>query len=386
MVEKFKILAVDDDFGIKKLIKGILEDEYNVITVSSGVEALEILPKYLPDIILLDIMMPGMDGYEVCNIIRSNPEYSDIRIIFISAKISLNSKLRGYEVGGDDYITKPFEVGELKAKITIFLGRQRSGFNRFKTRISKTIEFTEKDFEAGKHLISYFGSVLKRKYPPENAFVEIVTEGDKVTIVIKMKDELKSEIQKLLDDYGNVINGNLAPDVLFNKSTDVLELKNQLALARTQLEFQQNLIDHHKKALEDSSQLVSDLRKIIGHSMTTIETVSRGFEKVSENYTSITDAHLNHSNELLKLRSIIQKHSDAAENKTIKNELVKLLEIVENPPHEDANEKLGNTFSAIKEKSPTFFYALAGDLQNFAARTTEGIWIALMVEAIKPFI
>jgi signal transduction histidine kinase len=120
MSNKQRVLIVDDVSTNLLLIKRILEDIYIVKTAQSGEEALEILPEFRPDIILLDIMMPGMDGYDVCERIRSQKRYAFIKIILVSAKNMIDDRLRGYEVGADDYITKPFVKRELLAKTKVF--------------------------------------------------------------------------------------------------------------------------------------------------------------------------------------------------------------------------------------------------------------------------
>lgn len=121
MAKKTKILVVDDDPMNLKFLKEILSDQYNVESALSGEEALEIIFEFMPEILLLDIMMPGIDGYEVCKRIRANKKLANMKILLVSAKAMLNEKLMGYEVGADDYITKPFEHEELLAKIKIFI-------------------------------------------------------------------------------------------------------------------------------------------------------------------------------------------------------------------------------------------------------------------------
>jgi signal transduction histidine kinase len=120
MSSKRKVLIVDDVSTNVLLIKRILESDYTIKTAQSGEEALDILPGYRPDIILLDIMMPGMDGYEVCKRIRNERRYSFIKIILVSAKTLIDDRLKGYEVGADDYVTKPFVKRELLAKTNVF--------------------------------------------------------------------------------------------------------------------------------------------------------------------------------------------------------------------------------------------------------------------------
>lgn len=120
MSGKQKILIVDDDPTILKFLTEVLSKDYHLTAFSTGEQALESIVDIGPDIVLLDIMLTGINGYEICARIRENPQIPDIKIIFLSAKVDLNEKLKGYKVGGDDYITKPFEVDELLAKLKVF--------------------------------------------------------------------------------------------------------------------------------------------------------------------------------------------------------------------------------------------------------------------------
>lgn len=117
-----RVLAVDDEKLILKGLKFSLEREgYEVICAYDAEEALEYAEKEEPDIILLDVMLPGMSGLEVCQIIR---EYSDVPIIMISAKGEDMDKIMGLEYGADDYVTKPYNILELKARIKAVLRRR----------------------------------------------------------------------------------------------------------------------------------------------------------------------------------------------------------------------------------------------------------------------
>ena len=116
-----KILVVDDE---KLLVKGtkfnLENDGYEVITGSDGVEAVEAVQTQNPDLVILDLMMPRMDGLEACRRIR---EFSDIPIIMLTAKADDMDKLMGFEHGCDDYLTKPFNILELKARVRALLRR-----------------------------------------------------------------------------------------------------------------------------------------------------------------------------------------------------------------------------------------------------------------------
>ena len=115
MEQKTKVLIVDDEQTNIKILIEILEfeDEYTTTSVTTGEECLAILPEFLPDVILLDIMMPGMDGYEVCRRIKNNPEYADIKIIMLSGRAMQNEINNGFSAGADQYLSKPFGMDEL---------------------------------------------------------------------------------------------------------------------------------------------------------------------------------------------------------------------------------------------------------------------------------
>ena len=120
-----KILVVDDE---ELLVKGIRfnlqNDGYDVITCTNGLEALQAAKTQSPDLIVLDIMMPEMDGLTACARIR---EFSNVPIILLTAKADDMDKLMGFEHGADDYLTKPFNILELKARIRALLRRSASG-------------------------------------------------------------------------------------------------------------------------------------------------------------------------------------------------------------------------------------------------------------------
>ena len=116
-----KILVVDDEALLVKGIRFNLQNEgYDVITGSDGLEAVRLVQEHNPDLLVLDVMMPNMDGMTACSKIR---EFSDIPIILLTAKTDDMDKLMGFDHGADDYLTKPFNILELKARIRALLRR-----------------------------------------------------------------------------------------------------------------------------------------------------------------------------------------------------------------------------------------------------------------------
>jgi len=113
-----KILIVDDEPPIVTALQFLLTQKgYQVMVAYDGEEAIESIMKFSPDLVLLDIMLPGIDGYEVCEIVRLNPEWRNIRIIFLTAKGRQEDIAKGLVLGADAYVTKPFANAQILAKI-----------------------------------------------------------------------------------------------------------------------------------------------------------------------------------------------------------------------------------------------------------------------------
>ncbi len=120
-MDKIKVLVVDDDSNISELLRLYLEkDGFNVITCGDGMKAVELQKSQSPDIILLDIMLPSLDGWQVCKEIRKT---SEVPIIMITAKSETFDKVLGLELGADDYVSKPFDAKEVVARVKAVLRR-----------------------------------------------------------------------------------------------------------------------------------------------------------------------------------------------------------------------------------------------------------------------
>lgn len=124
--KRTKILIVDDEIDTILPLKMSLEVEnYHVLGASNGFEALELAKNNIPDLIVLDIMMPGMDGYEVCTRLKKDPVMKNIPVIMLTAKDAVREKVKGLDIGADDYVTKPFNLNELKARIKSVIRRYK---------------------------------------------------------------------------------------------------------------------------------------------------------------------------------------------------------------------------------------------------------------------
>lgn len=123
-MSKSRILVVEDDFDISNMLRIYFQSQgYEVAVAPRGGDALEMCRQQLPNIVVLDIMLPDIDGYEVCRQLRSNLRTSHIPIIFLTQKDERSDKIQGLELGADDYITKPFDVEELRLRVKNAIAR-----------------------------------------------------------------------------------------------------------------------------------------------------------------------------------------------------------------------------------------------------------------------
>ncbi len=121
------ILVVDDDLDILRIIKRDLTKEgHQVVCASNAAEALQYSMCHAPDLVLLDISMPGIDGIELCRRLRANPTCATTPILFITVSNEIESKIAAFDAGADDYLVKPFDLKELNLRVKVLLSRDRS--------------------------------------------------------------------------------------------------------------------------------------------------------------------------------------------------------------------------------------------------------------------
>ncbi|MGZ6276006.1 MAG: response regulator transcription factor, partial [Syntrophales bacterium] len=176
-----KILIVDDEKDIVDLISYNLEKEgFTALKAYNGERALKLVDEKRPDLVILDLMLPGMRGLEVCKFIRKNPETETLPIIMLTAKGDQVDKILGLEMGADDYITKPFSLRELAARVRAVLRRRSDGDREGTTPVyrgrhivadfeavavqvdGEPIRLTRREFELLRYLVANKNRVLSR--------------------------------------------------------------------------------------------------------------------------------------------------------------------------------------------------------------------------------
>ena len=158
MASKQKILIVDDDVNIAELISLYLTKEcYDTRMVHDGEEALAVYEQYEPNLILLDLMLPGIDGYQVCREIRAK---SNLPIIMLSAKGEIFDKVLGLELGADDYIMKPFDSKELVARVKAVLSRYQPAKPETPSAGVKCVEYPDLTINQSNYSVIYRGRAV----------------------------------------------------------------------------------------------------------------------------------------------------------------------------------------------------------------------------------
>ncbi len=204
-MEKDLILIVDDQPNNLKVIASILQEDYKLSFANSGTNALKILEKGTPELILLDVMMPDMDGYEVCKKIMSKPEAKNIPVIFLSAKTSIDDIVKGFQSGAVDYITKPFNSLEVKVRVKNHLNLHHAKQEKVlaEKKLKENQKFLQSVLQSQKEMICRLNTEASISFL-NAAFAEFFARSEQELIGenwIELFPVIKhGELKQLLDD------------------------------------------------------------------------------------------------------------------------------------------------------------------------------------------
>ena len=175
MIENSKILLVDDEEDILEFLSYNLKKEgFRIDTANNGISALKKLEKSKPDLIILDVMMPEMDGIEVCEKIREQDKFDDVLILFLTARSEEYSELAGFSAGADDYITKPIKPKLLVSRVNAILKRKR------KKKNDGPIEIGDIHINKANHKLLYSGKEIYLARKEFNLLFYLMTVPGKV--------------------------------------------------------------------------------------------------------------------------------------------------------------------------------------------------------------
>lgn len=221
-MSKHTILLVDDDPDIREFISfNLVKEGFKVETAKNGLEGVEMCKKFKPDLVLLDVMMPGMDGMEACEAIRATPEIAHTVIAFLSARGEDYSQVAGFESGGDDYITKPIRPKVLVSRIKALLRRNakseegesniiergdlRIDLEKYQVHQGEGIlDMPRKEFELLQLLASKPGKVFSRDTIMDSVWgTEVVVGGRTIDVHIrKIREKIGDDRIKTIKGVG----------------------------------------------------------------------------------------------------------------------------------------------------------------------------------------
>jgi len=206
-----RILVVDDDLRVCRMIEAVLKGQgHFVIVANSGTKALEEAPRVFPDLILLDVMMPDLSGYEVCRRLKSSIRLSDTPVMFLTARSMLSDRIEGFEAGADDYLVKPFDLRELELRVEALLRRtqkkngsakqlQAGGMRldaaKYQVEVNgRTVQLTPVEFELLYYLMSRAGEVVSAEQLLQEVWRYYPGTGDPTVVRMQIMN-LRNKIE-----------------------------------------------------------------------------------------------------------------------------------------------------------------------------------------------
>jgi two-component system sensor histidine kinase/response regulator len=337
-----KILIVDDVSRNIQILGNILsQKQFQIAYAQSGQEALDICSAQDFDLILLDIMMPGMDGYEVCQKLKEDTSTSEIPIIFLTAKADMDSIIKGFEIGGQDYITKPFNAAELLARVNshLLIRRQKEQLKVMNDHLEDVVRDRTRELESANHKLSIldrsksnFLSIISHEIrTPLNGIV-VLTELLNQSIIneehkenIRFLKEVSARLMKFSDTALLITNlkvNNQRPEILpvtvnniILDSIDVFRIEN----ANSNLNIVNKLLTDSLLISGDSDLLrtcfviiIENASKFAGDDATLIISAKTNYNSISISFTDngpgFLDDALTHLFELFSAGDIL--HSE----------------------------------------------------------------------------
>ncbi len=276
MVEKPTVLVVDDTPEILTMITGLLKDEYRVKVANNGERAIKVATTGgSPDIILMDIMMPVMDGYEACRLLKGLETTKDIPVIFLTAKTEVEDEMKGFNLGAVDYITKPISptILQLRVKTQLDLKKVRDYLKDKNSFLENEIQARTKEVTAMHKLTRYFSPKLAERLMTEDDlyrvrrknlsifFVDIrgftkISNDAEPEDLLNMLNEFFDQMTKVVFNYGGTV-GKFIGDAIMGFFGDPEECANHAELAvRMALDMQDKVkVINETSALWNSYQL-----------------------------------------------------------------------------------------------------------------------------------
>ncbi len=206
---EYTVLVVDDSVDVRDYIVGCLRGTYRIVTAKDGVDGFEKVEAHMPDLIVSDVMMPRMDGYELCRKLKSDDRYNHIPIILLTSKASLEAKLEGLQAGSDEYLSKPFNAEELRVRISNLIGMrdQARKLKALNSELETTNEALRVASDLKSQLLNIASHDMKNPLTAIREFSRILREevgsdshlGELIDLIFSSSDEMLRLVTQLLD-------------------------------------------------------------------------------------------------------------------------------------------------------------------------------------------
>lgn len=255
---EFNVLIVDDVGKNIQVVANLLKDEqYHLSYAMSGEQALEVLRDKIYDLVLLDIMMPGLNGFETCKKIKRLPNYSETPVIFLTARDDHDSIVEGFESGGQDYVTKPFNTSELIARVRTHL-KLRAFENAQQQKIDKAVKelkaLNEELENSQKEVVFTMGAIAETRSKETGMHVKRVAEYSKLLAILSEVPLHEADIIALaspMHDLGKVG----IPDVILNKPGPLTHEERRIMDTHAQLGY--DMLKNSKRQIMRTAAIIA---------------------------------------------------------------------------------------------------------------------------------
>jgi signal transduction histidine kinase/ligand-binding sensor domain-containing protein/DNA-binding response OmpR family regulator len=216
------LLVVEDNRDVQSYLAGVLEKEYNLVFAINGNEGIEQAIQHIPDLIVSDVMMPGMDGFEMCSTIKNDMRTSHIPVILLTARAGQENKLEGLGTGADDYLTKPFDARELKIRIHNLIEQRR----KLQEKINRLKTLSLGNLDIGNNDRSFLNKAIEitKKNMTDSSFNTDLFAADMALSRSQLFRKLKSLTGKSISEFIRFVRLQYAADLLKRKQGNVSEV------------------------------------------------------------------------------------------------------------------------------------------------------------------
>jgi DNA-binding response OmpR family regulator len=232
-----KILIVDDEKFIFNIMEDILSIEnFACLHASSAEEANKKLSEEKIDLIILDLMLPGIDGFEYLGILKSKKDTMEIPVMVVSGTGTVVTQDECLELGAIDYLPKPIRPKELILRVKNALKDDNGN------KIFRSIELQVEYQQVGWSLLAYFQEIVKQKYPDIDIKMAVQQIGSKISLTIETFIGRREMIEDILEEYGMILSGSLAPEKVIENPDALSSLKHKLNIIKTELEWKLSIL------------------------------------------------------------------------------------------------------------------------------------------------